>query len=589
MIKFPILLAVWLEVTMCVYSGTMNSYDVFRAMQDEMQRSLSELTLGNLERPYFIEYTVTVNRSVTAQAVLGHITAADSIHLATVSVRIRVGSYELDNTNFFDVGLGFFGSSDDEESYKNRRLPVESNYSNLRRNLWLASDACYKQAVEIYAKKLATIRNRTRTDTTPDFSPMPSATYTDIRLLGVGTTKAIAQDLVCRASDVFRVYPDIQNSKAGFEFVPVETFYLNSEGRRLHKVEAFAGFEMTVVGQASDGLPVCETYAAFSKTPSELPSIDSLRKAATILAESLKATINAPTIETYSGPLLFEGQAAAELFAQSFAPNLVAQRTPTSDVGFSTGDRSMAFQNKIGGRVLPEFLSVRALPNLPSYAGVPIAAHYMYDDEGVPAETVEVVQNGYLKSMLTSRIPTRRLRTSNGHQRGGGAMLSTLQVVADTTNSLDDATLKNRMLKLVRDRDLPYGIIVRSVLNPNLFYTGVVPLLGSDVLLTGMGEGRIGITEAYRLYPDGREERIRGVQGAGFSPSSFKDIIAVSKNSYVHNFLSQAVVSPFYTGGQQYIISAVIAPAFLFEDGEVRAIEGDLPKPPYLRSPLAKD
>jgi len=560
---------------------------VFDAMRQEMQRSMSELHLGDLPRPYHMEYLLQVRRSVNMHAVLGTIENIDTGVSARLTVRVRVGGPVFDNTNFFDVSLGFFGSSDDEEGFRNRRVPFELNPDVLRRELWLATDACYKQAVEIYAKKQSALKNRTRKDTTEDFGLMPGRSVADLQpaaRVDLAMLSSMATDL----SAIFRAFPQIHGSRVGIEVIPEETFYVSSEGMELHKNEWTTGLEVIATTQAPDGMPLAQTYAAYGMTPSDLPPRDVLAREVTRVAELLTRQTTAPTIEAYSGPVIFEGQAAGVLLGQHFAPNLVAQRQPLSEGGFSTNERTMAFQNKIGARVLPEFLSVTALPTKTAFDGRVAAGSYRVDDEGIDAQTVKLVEKGYLKTLLSSRVPTKRIKGSNGHQRGGGAMFGVLDLSnADKKKGLSPADMKKRLLKLVRDRDLPYGMIVRTAMDQNLLFTGVIRQLGNE-LPVGQGEGKLGLLEVVRLYPDGREELIRGVEAAGISTSIFKDILAVSTNTAVHNFLAPAVIPSFITGGSSYLISTIHTPSLLLEDVEIRPLEGDMPKPPTLASPMGE-
>jgi hypothetical protein len=558
---------------------------VFDAMRTEMQRSMSELHLGDLPRPYHMEYLLQVRRSVNLHAVLGTIEDLDTGITARLTVRVRVGGPVFDNTNFFDVSLGFFGSSDDEEGFRNRRIPFEVTAEALRRELWLATDACYKQAVEIYAKKQASLTNRTRKDTTDDFYLMPGRVISEVQpetRIDLGKLS----DLIIDLSAVFRDYPAIHASRVGIEVIPEETFYLSSEGMEMHKTEATTGLEVIATTQAPDGMPLAQTYAAYGMIPSDLPARAQLLADVRRIAETLTKQTTAPTIEAYSGPVLFEGQASGALLGQHFAPYLVAQRAPLSEGGFSTNERSMAFQNKIGARVLPEFLSVSDLPTTSRFGERVAAGSYRIDDEAMDAENVILVDKGYLRTLLSSRIPTKRIRATNGHQRGGGAMFSVLDVsTKDAKKQLAPAEMKKRLLKLVKDRDLPYGIIVRTAMDQNLLFTGIVRQLGNE-LPVGQGEGKLGVLEAYRIYPDGREELIRGVEAAGIAPALFKDILAVSKSTTVHNFLAPAVVPSFITGGSSYLISTIHTPDLLIEDVEIRPLEGDIPKPPALASPM---
>jgi hypothetical protein len=571
---------------------TLQREEILSAMESELQRSIQQLALGDLARPYYIEYILQVRRATTAHAVLGTIEDIDSGTRATITVRVRVGGERFDNTNFFDVSLGFFGSSDDEESFKNRIIPFELSTQGrttdiLRRELWLATDACYKQAVEVYAKKESTLKNRLRRDTTWDFFLMPgggervdASPFTNVSVTEI-------RERVERLSAVFRAHPTIYQSRVGMEVIPKETFYVNSEGRRLHKTESTVGIEVIATTQADDGMPLAQTYAVYGSKLNDLPSVDSLERATRAVAVRLVAQRTAPTIEAYSGPVLFEGRAAGGIIGQYFAPNLVAQRPPLSEGGFSTNDRSMAFQNKIGARVLPEFLTVRDRPSVSRIGSQPVCGSYSIDDEATPAQDVLLVENGYLRTLLSSRVPTKRIQGSNGHQRGGGTMFSVLEFSSrERKHTLSRAELKARLLKLVKDRDLPFGIIVRTTMDQNLLFTGIIRQLGSD-LPVSQGEGKLGLLEAYRVYPDGREELIRGVEAAGLAAATFKDIIAVSNTPTVHSFLAPSVIPSFISGGAAYMLSSVVSPDILFEDLEVRPLEGDMPKPPVLPNPIA--
>ena len=585
MIRLLALGAALATLTVSSFTQQLQRDDIFAAMEAELQRSMQQLSLGDLARPYYIEYILNMRRATTAHAVLGTIEDIDSGTRATITVRVRVGGQKFDNTNFFDVSLGFFGSSDDEESFKNRLIPFELSADVLRRELWLATDACYKQAVEIYAKKESTLKNRLRRDTTWDFFLMP----TGGERVDVSPSPQIRIDELRQRveglSSIFRSYPAIYQSRVGMEVIPKETFFVNSEGRRMHKTESTVGIEVVATTQADDGMPLAQTYAVYATTMDHLPSVDSLERAIRSVAQRLSMQRTAPIIEPYSGPVLFEGRAAGGMIGQFFAPNLIAQRPPLSEGGFSTNDRSMAFQNKIGARVLPEFLTVRDRPSMTHHGSQSVCGGYSIDDEATPAQDVLLVENGYLRTLLSSRIPTQRINASNGHLRGGGTMFSVLDISSqDRKHALGTAELKKRLLKLVRDRDLPYGIIVRTTIDQNLLFTGIIRQLGSD-LPVSQGEGKIGLLEAYRIYPDGREELIRGVEAAGVSAASFKDIIAVSKTQTAHSFLAPSIVPSFISGGSAYVLSSVISPDLLFEDLEIRPLEGDMPKPPVLSNP----
>jgi hypothetical protein len=507
---------------------------------------------------------------------------------AVLTVGIRVGNPKFDNTNFFDVSLGFFGSGDDEESFRNRRIPIELDYASLRRELWLATDACYKQSSELHAKKEAAIKNRLRTDTTHDFIPQGPSVIQDAEEFAPFDLEKV-QSLVKELSSSFLNHPTIASSTVSIENLPETILYVNTEGREFIKTKHMTGIEIIASGQCQDGMPIAETYTAYARSFGDLPGKDSLSKSTMSLIQSFEqAYASAKLEEAYSGPIMVEGQAANEIFAQIFAPQCIVQRPPLTDRGVQDNDRYTAFQNKIGGRVLPEYLSVTDNPGLQKHDGTSLVGHYAIDDEGTPAQSVNLVEKGYLKTLLSGRTPTKRIRSSNGHSRGGAPIYGVMQLTStDKKKEVDSKAMKGKMISLCKARELPYGIIIRKALNQNILYTVLYEQTSGEFPFA-QGDSKLTVLEAYKVFPDGREERVRGGELAGISPASFKDIMLVGKKSRAYNLLASSVVSSFLTGGSQFVSASLIIPDLLFEDIEFRPLESDFPKPPLIASPMDK-
>ena len=79
----------------------------------------------------------------------------------------------------------------------------------------------------------------------------------------------------------------------------------------------------------------------------------------------------------------------------------------------------------------------------------------------------------------------------------------------------------------------------------------------------------------YKVFPDGREELVRGAEFAEISPKAFKRILAAGDKLHVNN-----------KAGMQG--KTVAAPALLFEELDLAEIDRDFDKPPVLPSPLAR-
>ncbi len=577
-----------LSSTNTTQAASVDTATVFSAMRDELNRSMGQLRLENLAKPYFIQYNLRSRTSYDIAASFGSLVESTHRTYNSLSVQVRVGDYTFDNSNFFDVGLSFFGSSDDEESFKNRTIAAAPTYGGLRRQLWLTTDAAYKQAVELYAKKQAVLENKVRIDTTHDFLSEYEEGSSDLQPHPKPDIKAWEKRVV-EISSVAKEFPFVTGCKVNFEFLPTDMLVVNSEGVAVGRTDFFTGLEITVMTVSKEGMPLAQTWSTFAPTPASMPNQDHMVAAVRSACEKLEQQLSVELIEPYSGPVLFEGQAAAQVFAQAFAPNLATQRQPLSDGGFSTPPRFSAFQNKIGGRVLPEFLQVKAEPKARTLFGTPTLGYLAVDDEGVQSEDVSLVEAGYLKNLLSSRVPTRRVRESNGHNRGGAAMLSNIvvQPIDSAEHVATKDSLVQRMMQLCADRELEYGIVVRNILDRNMLFTSVYGMSNGEYPFTRDGAA-LPLVAAYKVYADGREELLRGAEIRGIAAQSFKDIILSTNDIHVLNYLAPAISSPFVTGGPQYLGATVCAPDVLFEDLEIGVSENEFSRPPLIENPLTE-
>ncbi|MEN3026183.1 MAG: metallopeptidase TldD-related protein [Chlorobiota bacterium] len=556
---------------------------VFRAMEQELRRAQQNLRSEGAPAPYYIEYRLQYRAALVAQAVLGELVESNESQRATLTVAVRIGTPELDNTNLAAPSFLLFGGASPRETYRQRTIPIELSDTLLRRELWLATDAAYKDAVEQYGRKLNILRSQLRRDTTPDFRLLPAEELFDT--LAVSTfPRALAERLCRELSAIFRQYPEFTASAVSFEYLPTQTWYANTEGRRAVKTELFTGLEVVAYAQANDGTLLAQYYSAYARTPAELPSLDSLRQAVTEVAQRLRAQRSASALEeTYVGPVLFEGRAAGELIAQVLVPQLLLHREPLSDAPVFT-TRAQGLARRIGSRILPEFLSLRAAPCQRWFRQTPLVGSYCVDDEGVRANTVQVVEKGVLRQLLSTRVPTRWLARSNGHNRAGAPMVGVLELIPGEGSGsvLERQQLRQYFLQLLRQRELPYGILVRSVMNLNIAQT-VLARASLGKYPSFAREGSLPIVAAFRVYPDGREELLQPCDAVGITVRSLRDILAVSREQTPYNYLAPAAAA----GSEvPYLPVSIVTPDIVLEEVEVRPREGSVPKPPLVSPPF---
>ena len=121
--------------------------------------------------------------------------------------------------------------------------------------------------------------------------------------------------------------------------------------------QGYTGYNaaISVGGQAADGMRLARDNGTVATTAKELESASAFRKRVIDDLKSLEALRNAPVVsaEDYHGPVLFSGDAAADVMNRLFIPNVEADRPEMGTTARTTG----AYTSSFHARVLPEFLS----------------------------------------------------------------------------------------------------------------------------------------------------------------------------------------------------------------------------------------
>ena len=551
-----------------------------RALRDELVRSTQQLQLEELERPYFVSYLVREVKTKSSSATFGSLLSSDEGHSRELSVEVRVGDYALDNTNFRSFSFG--GSGVVRMYGGSMQLPLEDDYDELRRKIWLATDGAYKKALEDLARKRAALQNKTRTEEIPDFSreePAPAVRAERPAVLDLDSLDQRVRLL----SGLFREMPDVYTSRVRFSGSNTLVHYLNSEGSSFSRTRSSLAFTAAAATQAPDGMPLEDFVAVYARSPEDLPSYDELAAQIKAMGERLKQLRQAPLVERYTGPVIFAGQAATELFNQGFVPYMLSTRRALTDnpsyERFYPQKKENPFLDKIGVRVLPEFLSVRAEPLMDAYKKQPLFGGYRVDDEGVLARPIRLVRNGVLETLLTTRTPVRGIDQSTGSRRGAGVAPSNILVEAE--KGLSEKQVRKEFFKRIKRQKKQYGYIVTHIANSSY------NILEPQVIYYSSGSDDEDELEnaifVYKVYLDGREELVRNAEFAGIGLYTFKDIVKVSKTHAVNTvpFRSEDNSSPFSRGRSDEVLVSIVTPRLiLFEDITLKPPSGEIPKAP---------
>jgi TldD protein len=513
---------------------------VLRAMIGELKRSQAKLQLGQLQRPYYIDYEVTELQDYVADATLGALRNQQTNAGRLVRAVVRIGDYKQDS--YYEEGTG-----------STEVLPMDDNEVALRHQLWLVTDKAYKAALTGLTEKQAALKNVQVETPLPDFSQeKPSQSLQEAARLQVDLDRW--KQMARSTSDLFRVDPDLESSEALLHFRVLNHYFVNSEGTVTRNGETVYTYAFQGSQQAPDGMIIERSHAYVVDNPDELPTAEEIQKEAAKMIATFKALSTAPLVEDdYHGPVLFSADAATALFERLLVNNILGIRPDIGNPARVRGDFASYFKS----RVLPDFFTVVDDPRPQKVDGLTLLGSYDVDDEGVQAEPVTVIDKGILTNYLTGREPIRDFPHSNGHGRSGlfGAprpQISNLIFKASNGVSFDE--LKSKLIQMCKDQGRPYGYYVET--------TGV----------------RLAPRLLWRVYvSDGHMELVRGAVINQLDTRSLRsDIIAAGNDPYVYN-------------RSEPLASSIVAPSLLFDELEVQRANRTREKPPaYPAPPLSK-
>jgi TldD protein len=550
-------------------------------MKDEIARvqELIRLRVG-LDPPYYTEYRVedTVSHSITAS--LGALIDESNEAFRAPSVTMRVGTASFDNSDH--VYSTAYGGN----RYDPGRLPLDNDYLAFRQVFWLATDRAYKTAEDAIARKRSSLKNMTQPDVLPDFSSAPPA-----HLILPIERKPFASETwkkeTIRLSGLLDAYPKVLSSGVEIHSSQSTNYIVTSEGTELRTPEDVAYLRVSGHGMAPDGTQVRDALVFQAFSPDALPSEEALTREIKALGEHVTTLSQAAVGEAYDGPVLFEAPAAAQLFGQLLGDNLKVTRKPVSDPGRASRYSPSELENKIGSRILPEWMDVTDDPTQTQFQGHTLLGHYVYDMEGVAPQPLTLVEKGVLKSFLLTRTPVfKNYPGSNGHARMTGAYgtrspgFGNLFIRASQTTPAAD--MKKKLIDMCRDRNKPYGILIRKLDFPS---TASIDELGQVSQAAGGSHPVVPPLLAYKVYPDGREEMVRGLYFHEVTTKSLKDIEAASDENYVFDLIDSNAPFALVGAGSFTTTSAVIAPAVLFEELELEPAKEETLKPPIVPPP----
>jgi predicted Zn-dependent protease len=526
------------------------------ALQAELGRSMK--TLSAKDPPaYYMVYTVTDTQRVDVSGSNGALLNSNETRNRWLEVSVRTGSYQLDDTHKV-------GERQMQSGGPGVTVPLDDDAEVLRRAIWLETDKQYRAAEEALIKintgkevKVETVEGRA-----PDFSREAPHTH-------IGPQVSIAVDRkpweanVRAYTKAFRESAAIINSIVTFSAQAQNVFQVTSEGTQLQFGQMRYRLELFIQGKAPDGMDIDRYYNFDWVDPKDAPDDKAVYAAEATMRKEMEGLVAAPINDPTVGPALLTGRAAAVFFHEVFGHRAEGHRQKDVTEG-------QTFSKKVGDQILPEFLSITDDTTMKKLGAQDLLGYYQFDDEGVPAQRVTLVDHGVLKNFEMSRSPLERFPHSNGHGRrqlGATPVSRQGNLIVQSSKTVTNAQLRAKLIELIKAQGKPYGLLIDDIAGGFTF--------------TGRGQPQafqILPLVVYKVFPDGRpDELVRGVDIVGTPLAALTKIVATGDTVEVFNG---------YCGAESGNVPVSAAsPAILTSELEVQKKESSTDRPPILPPP----
>jgi predicted Zn-dependent protease len=511
---------------------------------------------------YYLSYEIADSKVDTVTSSFGALVSSDSNHHRVAHVSVRVGDFALDNTHPIRNAEGKIGAAL-SVSLSQVSVPFDDDPLPIRLVLWDETNKVYKSAVtQLAAAKTDNGIQIEREDKSDDFShERPEQSVEPIPAMPFD--RKLWEERTRRYTQPFHRYGDLYNATATITADQEVRWFVSSDGAAIQSSTTYYRLMIQATSKADDGmiLPRYESYAAF--TFEGLPDDATVLKAVDKMIADLKALRVAPVVDPYTGPAILSGRATAVFFHEVFGHRVEGQRQKGEDEG-------QTFTKMIGQPVLPSFLSVDFDPTLKHYGGVDLVGSYSFDDEGVRARPVVAVKDGILTSFLMSRAPIAGFPNSNGHGRAQAGMKPVARqsnLVIVNSKPVTREQMKRLLIAQIKQQNKPFGLLFDDIQGgftltiralPNAFE--VLPIM------------------VYRIYPDGREQLVRGVNLVGTPLAAFSKIVAADDEKAVFNGVCGAESG--------WVPVSASGPGILISQIEVQKNTKSQERPPILPAPL---
>jgi TldD protein len=464
---------------------------------------------------------------------------------------IRVGSYRYDQTS----NGGLMDNDEERESYSHVTAPIDDrNYNGLKFALWRLSESKFREALADYSQKEATRISMVDPNLKfPSFARIKPAV--SIRYSQPESIDEEKWTRFCKvASQWMADLPHISTSWVEYDASQETKIFVSSEGGIVVQHQQIYMLAATFRKLTAEGLKLEQELVLNCSTQKELPNLKTFKKLISRKYQQLLKQMRAKTIHSFSGPVLLCPNAAGLLFHEAIGHRLEGSRLLAAGEG-------QTFKGQIGKRIINVPISIKDNPRLKTYNGKRCIGSYEYDDEGTPARSATLVEDGILKGFLTTRGATStRNFVPTGHARNKKFQRPISRMAVTIVSGKEPLTmeqLRELLIEEINEQNKPFGMIVYETSGGETDTTSYdFQAFAGDISFASL------------IYPNGKEVCVRGVNFVGTPLQALNNIIAVGHRGELDNG---------FCGAESGMVPVTtISPAILLSNLELQAKEEEL-------------
>ena len=528
--KIQHILIVFLALLMSktLYSQKFNEQEVITAAGDELARNMHGLALPGYPKPFFISYAISHMSSTRISASRGTILSYDETpSMNSASVRLLIGDYK-------ETSEALYGEPGAMVS-----LPMEASANSVKRAFWNMSDVSYREALNIYGRKMSFLKQNPITGKMKDiadFEEIKTNSYMPDSAPKEIVNSEQIKDVMRQLSGIFSNYNAIANSSVQFENLSYTAYQLTSEGTLTKSLHGLTNLTINASMVLENGTVLSDAMKITVGKISEMPTLSEMKESIVTFIDNIIALSKAKYAEEkYKGPVLFDNSTYSVYLTGSLLnPGALIAIRP--QIGQALGD---PFSLRLGENILDERLSIKNYTSLKEYNGKKLLGSYDVDADGVtPNPEMILIENGNIASVMNGRIPTAGAEKSTGSSRWKIGQTPSTVVAPGTIHYIakettKESSMKKQLLKAAKKAKKDYAYIVKRI--------------------------STGLSLIYQINVDTEEETlVRGIQLPLLDLDVFKDdILHISDEEKVMNGLSPSNTPISFIAPKSMIIDDV--------------------------------